>query len=118
MPCFEGNGTNIHICLNPVSIGEKGVHFVLMQANLLYRAIMLNVRTFRWARALHLAQKHNVHVATVLLERRKYLTRTGKDETDKGFQHCNTDVEVDEAEIEQQVQQELANEAARPSAAK
>ena len=89
-----------------------------MQAKLLYRAIMLNVRTFRWARALQLAQKHNTHVPTVLLERRRYLTRSGKVETDKQFLECNIDVMVDEAEIERQVQQELANEAARPSAIK
>lgn len=79
---------------------------------------MLNVRTFRWARALQLAQKHNTHIPTVLLERSQYLARTGKVETDKQFLQCNTEVTVDEAEIEQQVQQELANEAARPSAVK
>ena len=89
-----------------------------MQANLLYRAIMVNVRTFRWARALQLAQKHNTHVPTVLLERSKYLARMGKVETDKQFQQCNADVPVDEAEVQQQVQQELASEAGRSSAVK
>ncbi|KAL3133954.1 Intraflagellar transport protein 80 [Trebouxia sp. C0010 RCD-2024] len=91
---------------------------ILLQANLLYRAIMLNVRTFGWARALQLAQKHNTHVPTVLLERSRYLARTGKVETDKQFLQCIMEVTVDEAEIEQQVQQEIANEAARPSAVK
>lgn len=79
---------------------------------------MVNIRTFRWARALQLAQKHNTHVPTVLLERSKYLARMGKEETDKQFQQCNVDVAVSEAEVQQQVQEELANEAARPSAAK
>lgn len=79
---------------------------------------MLNVRTFGWARALQLAQKHNTHVPTVLLERSRYLARTGKVETDKQFLQCIMEVTVDEAEIEQQVQQEIANEAARPSAVK
>lgn len=79
---------------------------------------MVNIRTFRWARALQLAQKHNTHVPTVLLERSKYLVRMGKVETDKQFQQCNADVAINEAEVQQQVQQELANEAARPSAVK
>lgn len=42
----------------------------------------------------------------------------GKVEADKQFQQCNADVTVDEAEVQQQVQQELANEAARSSAVK
>ena len=79
---------------------------------------MVNVRTFKWARALQLAQKHNTHVSTVLLERSKYLTRIGQVETDKQFQQSNVDIAVDEAEVQQQVQQELTNEAARPNAVK
>ena len=79
---------------------------------------MVNVRTFRWARALQLAQKHNTHVPTVLLERSKYLARMGKVETNKQFQQCNADVPVDEAAVQQQVQQELASEAGRSSAVK
>ena len=79
---------------------------------------MVNIRTFRWERALQIAQKHKSHVATVLLERSKYLTRTGKAETDKQYLQCTADVAVDEAQVQQQVQQELAEEAARPSAVK
>ena len=77
---------------------------------------MANVRTFRWERALQLAQKHKVHVATVLLERSRYLVKAGKAETDKQFQQCNAETEVDEGAVQQQVQQEAASEAARPGA--
>ena len=87
-----------------------------VQAGLTYRAIMANVRTFRWERALQLAQKHKVHVATVLLERSRYLIKAGTAETDKQFQQCNAEVEVDEATVKQQVQQEGISEAARPGA--
>lgn len=89
-----------------------------VQAGLTYRAIMINVRTFRWERALQLAQKHKVHVPTVLLERSKYLAKAGKAETDKQFQRCNSEVEVNEAMVKQQEQQMLADEAARPGAVK
>ncbi|DBA75301.1 hypothetical protein WJX77_003211 [Trebouxia sp. C0004] len=91
---------------------------ILLQAGLTYRAIMINVRTFRWGRALQLAQKYKVHVPTVLLERSKYLVKAGKAETDKQFQQCSSEVEVDEAMVKQQVQQALADEAARPGAVK
>ena len=89
-----------------------------MQAGLTYRAIMVNIRTFRWERALQLAQKHQVHVATVLLERSMYLTKASKVEQDKRFQQCNSEVLVDETIVQQEVQQALADEAARPSAVK
>ena len=89
-----------------------------VQAGLTYRAIMINVRTFRWEKALQLAQKHKVHVPTVLLERSKYLAKAGRAETDKQFQQCNSEVEVNEAMVKQQEQQMLADEAARPGAVK
>ena len=53
----------------------------MVQAGWTYRAIMVNVRTLKWERALQLAQKHNTHVATVLLERRKMLAKAGRAET-------------------------------------
>ena len=77
---------------------------------------MVNVRTFRWERALQLAQKHSKHIATVLSERRKYLSNLGTTETNKQFQLCNAEVVVDMAQVQQQVQQELADEAATRSA--
>ena len=57
---------------------------------------MVNVRTLKWERALQLAQKHNTHVATVLLERRKMLAKSGKAETIITFQQSNAEVQVDE----------------------
>lgn len=89
---------------------------ILLQAGWVYRAIMVNVRTLKWERALQLAQKHNTHVATVLLERRKMLAKSGKAETIKTFQQSNTEVQMDEALVLQQVQQEHAKEAAKASA--
>ena len=77
---------------------------------------MMNIRTYRWDRALQLAQKHDTHVATVLLERRRHLVKAGKSETNKTFQQGNAEVEINEALVSQQVQQEALNEAARPGA--
>ena len=88
----------------------------VLQAGWTYRAIMVNVRTLKWERALQLAQKHNTHVATVLLERRKLLAKAGRSETLKTFQQSNAETEIDEDMVLQRVQQEHAKEAAKASA--
>ena len=50
---------------------------ILLQANppLVYRAVKLNVRLFRWERALEIAVKNKQHVDTVLWYRRNFLDR-------------------------------------------
>lgn len=60
---------------------------ILLQARppLLYRAIDLNIRLFRWGRALELAVKHKKHVDTVLGYRQKFLQQANKTETEKRF---------------------------------
>ena len=42
-----------------------------VQAGLVYRSIKLHVRLHNWQRALDLARKHNQHVDTVLMYRRR-----------------------------------------------
>lgn len=44
---------------------------ILIQAGLVYRAIKLNVKLFRWDRALDLAQQYKQHIDTVLWYRVK-----------------------------------------------
>ncbi|KDO33773.1 hypothetical protein SPRG_01653 [Saprolegnia parasitica CBS 223.65] len=65
---------------------------ILLQANpapLVYRAIKMNIRLFRWDRALDLAIKHTTaagtHVDTVLAYRQRFLAANKMDETDKKF---------------------------------
>ncbi len=54
---------------------EQGVvsalRCLLSQGGLLWRAIKLNIKLFRWERALALAQQANVHVDTVLWYRQR-----------------------------------------------
>ena len=42
---------------------------ILLQAKLFYRAIKMNIKLFRWDRALELALQHKTHVDTVLAYR-------------------------------------------------
>ena len=39
---------------------------ILLQAKLYYRAIKMNIKLFRWERALDLAVKHKTHIDTVV----------------------------------------------------
>merc|ERR1719181_2640747 len=60
---------------------------ILLQATppLVFHAIKLNIRLFRWDRALELALARRTHVDTVLAYRQRYLEEFGKRETDKRF---------------------------------
>ncbi|CAM9481687.1 unnamed protein product, partial [Hapterophycus canaliculatus] len=70
---------------------------ILLQASppLVYRAIKLNVRLFRWPRALELAVQHKTHVDTVLGYRQSFLKASGKEETDKRFLQLASEVMTD-----------------------
>ena len=48
---------------------------ILLQAGLVFRAIVLNIYLHQWEKALDLAIKHKTHVDTVLAYRLKYLSR-------------------------------------------
>ena len=42
---------------------------ILLQARLFYRAIKMNIKLYRWERAMDIATKNNTHVDTVLAYR-------------------------------------------------
>jgi hypothetical protein len=52
---------------------------------LIYRAIKLNVRLARWARALELAQSNKCHIDTVVAYRQRYLASIRRPETMQQF---------------------------------
>jgi len=58
---------------------------ILLSAKLYYRAIKLNIKLFRWERALDIAINHKTHIETVLAYRKRYLERTAQEETNKKF---------------------------------
>ena len=88
---------------------------ILLQASppLLYRAVKLNCRLFRWGRALELALKHKKHVDTVLGYRAKYLAQHGKAETSAKFKQYASEVEVNWEAIKTKIKLEKDDEAAR-----
>lgn len=70
---------------------------ILLQANppLLYRAIKMNIRLFRWGRALELAVNQRSHVDTVLAYRQRYLESMGREENDPRFLQYSQQVKID-----------------------
>ena len=59
------------------------------QAGLVYRAIKMNIKLFRWDRALDLAQQYKQHVETVLWYRQRYLGGANAEESMPRFQVCD-----------------------------
>lgn len=74
---------------------------------------MANIRSFRWEQALQLALKHQQHIDTVLLERRKLLTKMHKSETLAVFLRASKEVSIDEEVVKQKVQNEVDKERTR-----
>lgn len=82
---------------------------LLLQTGHIYRAIKLNIRLFKWERALELALKKKTHVDTVIAFRQRYLTQIGKEETLKQF--IENAVEYNWETIQLKIKQEKEKEA-------
>jgi len=83
---------------------------ILVQAKLYYRAIKMNIKLFRWDRALDLAIKHKTHVDTVLAFRQKYLEDCKKEETNDRFKEYMNEIQIDWETINAKIQADKAKE--------
>jgi intraflagellar transport protein 80 len=90
IPSDEGRQAEIMVYRRQIDEAER----ILLQASppLIYRAIKMNLRLFRFARALALAMKHRSHVDTVLAYRSKYLQAFDRAETDKNYLQVSSQV--------------------------
>ncbi len=110
VPSVEGRNAELLLYRRRIEDAES----VLLQSKLIYRAISLNLRVFRWSRALDLATQHKTHIDTVMYYRGRYLSGAGgAAETDKRFLTFAADVKVDAKVIAEKEAQELEKEAAR-----
>ncbi|XP_064614881.1 intraflagellar transport protein 80 homolog [Liolophura sinensis] len=99
------------LCGNPLD-----AEAILLQAGLVFRAILLNVQLYNWDRALELAVKHKTHVDTVLGFRARYLENFDKRETNKRFLQYSEGVEVDWEKVNAKIEMEYQKERERPVA--
>uniref|UniRef100_A0A2C9JF99 Uncharacterized protein n=1 Tax=Biomphalaria glabrata TaxID=6526 RepID=A0A2C9JF99_BIOGL len=88
---------------------------ILLQAGLIFRAIMLNVQLYNWDRALELAVKNKTHVDTVLGYRQKFLARFDKSETNKRFLQYKEGIEIDWDKINTKIEMEYQKEREKPT---
>ena len=84
---------------------------ILLQAKLYYRAIKMNIKLYRWDRALDLAIKHKTHVDTVLAFRQRYLEDCKKEEDNDRFKEYMNEVDIDWETIRSKIEAEKAKEA-------
>ena len=64
-----------------------------MTARLFYRAIKLNIKRYKWDRALEIAVQNKTHIDTVIAYRQRYLERGSKVETNEKFIQYSKDIE-------------------------
>ncbi|EAR82753.3 intraflagellar transporter (macronuclear) [Tetrahymena thermophila SB210] len=82
---------------------------LLIKNKLIYRAIKLNIKLYKWNRALELAEQNNQFVDMVLGYRKRYLEQVKKEETDKKFLQLK--VEVNWPDIKSRIKAEKEREA-------
>ncbi|EGR33781.1 intraflagellar transport protein, putative [Ichthyophthirius multifiliis] len=82
----------------------------LLKNKLFYRAIKLNIKLYKWERALELAVQNNVYVDMVIGYRKKYLEQVKKEETLKKFQQYQDKVEINWQQIKEKIKQEKEKE--------
>ncbi|KAK9510933.1 hypothetical protein O3M35_005605 [Rhynocoris fuscipes] len=83
---------------------------ILLQNGLIFRAIMTNINTHNWERALEIAVRHKTHIDTVLLYRQRFMDRLGKSETNEKFNQLRENVTLDEEKIDNKVAMEYESE--------
>jgi len=94
---------------------------ILLGAKLIYRAIDMNMRLFRWDRALEIAKHHQSESQTfidiVVAMRERYLKGMGREEQEGSpFLAFRDNIKIDWDAIRNKIKQEHDKEARRPGA--
>ena len=105
IPSQEGKNAALSLFMRNIEEAES----ILLQARLIYRAIKMHIKLFKWERALDLAKRFKVHIDTVIAYRRKYLAESGQEETKPEFLQFQ-EMEVNWDEIRERIAQEKAKE--------
>ncbi len=85
---------------------------ILVQARLFYRAIKMNIKLYRWERALDIAVNNKTHVDTVIAYRQRFLQQYSKEEDIDKFKQYTRDIQVDWNTIKAKIRADKDREAA------
>ncbi|TPX54497.1 hypothetical protein PhCBS80983_g05895 [Powellomyces hirtus] len=106
IPTSEGRAAELALLRRRPTEAEN----ILLEANMVYRAIKMWIALFNWERSLELAIKYKTHVDTVLHFREKYLKAVGRRETNRKFIQYSQNVEVDWEQIKAKMAMEEESE--------
>jgi intraflagellar transport protein 80 len=118
IPTPEGRNAELYLYKGM----QKEAESVLLQGGAVFRAIKMNIRLYKWERALELALRYKTHIDTVMAYRSKYLVNFNKTETNEQFLKLaesvfhvlfytnKTKIEVDWQKIKLKIQQEKEKE--------
>jgi len=84
---------------------------ILIQHRLFYRAIKLNIKLYRWDRALQIAVEHKTHVDTVIAYRQRFLQQYNREETNESMKNYARDIEVEWETVKAKIQADKDKEA-------
>ncbi|GIX75579.1 intraflagellar transport protein 80 homolog [Caerostris extrusa] len=93
-----------------LSGNTKEAESVLLAGGLTFRAIMLNLRLYKWDRALELATKNGNHIDTVLAFRQKYRDTLDITEDKPNFIQLMNEVEINWNSVNEKIEEEYQKE--------
>ena len=83
----------------------------MLSARLFYRAIKLNIKMYKWEKALEIAITQKTHVDTVIGYRKRFLEQYHKEETIPRFKELGAEIEVDWETVKTKIKAEKEREA-------
>ena len=105
IPSAEGRNAAMALFMRNIDEAES----ILLQSRLIYRAIKMHIKLYKWDRALDLAKRFKTHIDTVVAYRRKYLSETGQEENKPEFIQYQ-ELEVNWEVIKEKIAQEKSKE--------
>ena len=82
-----------------------------MSARLYYRAIKMNIKLYKWDKALDIAIAQKTHVDTVIAYRKRFIEQYNKQETNDRFTQLNQEITVDWDTVKTKIKAEKEREA-------
>jgi len=102
---------NAHLALYCKKVNEA--EQILLQARLFYRAIKLNIKLYKWERALDIAVQNKTHVDTVIAYRQRFLQELGREEDNEKFKEYAREISVDWEAVKAKIKADKDREAAQ-----
>jgi len=88
----------------------KEAETILLTAKLYYRAIKMNIKLFKWERALEIALSYKTHIDTVIAYRSTYLAQEQKKESIDKFLQMTDKIDINWDTIKEKIKKDKESE--------